>query len=225
MAASFVGRGMFPKLWILICKLWVYIVSIGCLIMPLAVWVMIFIQNTKTFADTMDHYLGNDQKVYDRFDGDPNAGYVGNTNIPKHLGGPVFAAIFDVAMWIFIVIAMCADLFWKFPICKQFLESVWTDGLYEDLKFIDVEFFFLVANAFLKLFIVAATGAQTYTGLKPNQDDPKIDTPLFCLYATLCLAVSIPFTLIALFYIIHGMKMREYKDELKAAEEAAKAKK
>lgn len=37
-----------------------------------------------------DHYLGNDQSVYDRMDGDPNAGYVGNTNIPKHLGGVVY---------------------------------------------------------------------------------------------------------------------------------------
>ncbi|WWC85851.1 uncharacterized protein L201_000718 [Kwoniella dendrophila CBS 6074] len=222
MAVSFLGKGMFPRIWLQICHLWVY-VGLGCLVMPLVVWIIIFIENTKCFAETMDHYLGNDQRVYDRFDGDPYAGYVKGTNIPKHLGGPVFAAAFDVSMWIFILIAICADLFWKFPICKQFLESFWAEGLYEDRKFIDIEFFFLIANAFLKIFIVTATGSQTYTGLYPKQDDPKVDTPLFCLYATMCLLVSIPFTIIAHFFILHGMKMKEYKDEVKAAEEAAKA--
>ncbi|WWC58159.1 uncharacterized protein I303_100695 [Kwoniella dejecticola CBS 10117] len=227
MAVSFVGRGMWPKIFLKICKLWVYIVAVGCLVMPLVVWIIIFIENTKCFSDTMGHYLGNDQWVYDQMDGDPNAGYVGNTNIPKHLGGPVFAAAFDVAMWIIILIAICADLFWKFPICRQFLESMWADGLYytPDKTFKDIEFFFLVANAFLKIFIVVATGSQTYTGLYPKQDEPQLDTPLFCLYATLCLAGSIPFTIIALFYILHGMKMKEYKDELAAAEAAAAAKK
>lgn len=55
----------------------------------------------------------------------------------------------------------------------------------------------LQANAFLKLFIVAATGSQTYTGLYP--DNKQVDTPLFCLYATMILLCSIPLTLIALF--------------------------
>lgn len=55
----------------------------------------------------------------------------------------------------------------------------------------------LQANAFLKLFIVAATGSQTYTGLYP--DNKQVDTPLFCLYATMILLCSIPLTLISLF--------------------------
>nr|XP_019014534.1 uncharacterized protein I206_00616 [Kwoniella pini CBS 10737]OCF53315.1 hypothetical protein I206_00616 [Kwoniella pini CBS 10737] len=252
MATSFVGRGMWPKIWLWICKGWVYIVAVGCLIMNLIVWIIIFIENTKCYTEKMDQYLGNDQRVYDRIDGDPNARYVANTNIPKHLGGPVFAAAFDVAMWMFILIAICADLFWRIPFCRRILgkfiifkfisfsklslanyefallkESMWTNGLYysPEQKFIDIEFFFLVASAFLKIFIVVATGSQTYTGLYPKQDQPQLDTPLFCLYATLCLAISIPFTIIALFYILHGMKMKEYKDELAAAEAAAKEKK
>lgn len=58
----------------------------------------------------------------------------------------------------------------------------------------------LQANAFLKLFVVAATGSQTYTGLYP--DNKHVDTPLFCLYATMILLCSIPLTLIALFVSI-----------------------
>ncbi|WVR03577.1 hypothetical protein IAU60_000569 [Kwoniella sp. DSM 27419] len=221
--SSKIGRDTFPRLWLMLCKLWV-LVAIGALIMPLVVWVMIFIENTQTFSETMGHYLGNDQRVYDQIDLDPNAGYVGKTNIPKHLAGVVFAAAFDVGMWILIVIAMCADLFWKIPMCKQLLEAFWTDGLYDERKLVDVEFYFLIANAFLKLFIVAATGAQTYTGLQPDtHDSPPVDTPLFCLYATMILLGSIPITIIALFYILHNMKMREYRDELAAAEAARKA--
>ncbi|WRT63804.1 uncharacterized protein IL334_000729 [Kwoniella shivajii] len=222
MALEFVGRGMWERLVHKICKIWM-IIAAGALVMPLVVWILIFIENTKCFSETMGHYLGNDQRVYDQMDGDHNAGFVGNTNIPKHLGGVVFAAAFDVAMWMFIIISMCADLFWKFPLCRRFLESMWADGLYETRKYVDIEFYFLMANAFLKLFIVAATGSQTYIGLYPKQDDPQLDTPLFCLYATMILLGSIPFTIIALFYILHNMKRIEYVNELKAAEEAAAA--
>ncbi|OXB38211.1 hypothetical protein J007_02007 [Cryptococcus neoformans] len=254
MTADWLGPRTFPNLWMKACKLWV-IVALGALIMPLIVWIMIFIENTKTFSDTMNHYLGNDQSVYDRMDGDPNAGYVGNTNIPKHLGGVVFAAAFDISMWVIIVIAACADLFWRFPICKQLIDAFYAQGLHDTRGLVDIEFYFLVvcplffspsvnsntfitlpiffylhfnfifnfnpslpfhvhwaiplqANAFLKLFIVAATGSQTYTGLYP--DNKQVDTPLFSLYATMILLCSIPLTLIALFFILHAMKREEY---------------
>ncbi|WVQ80938.1 hypothetical protein IAT38_003045 [Cryptococcus sp. DSM 104549] len=210
MAAEWLGPATFPKLWMYICKLWV-IVALGALVMPLVVWIMIFIENTKTFSDTMDHYLGNDQAVYDRIDGDPNAGYVGDTNIPKHLGGVVFAAALDVAMWVLILLSICADLFWKFPVCKQFLDAFWTAGLQDGRGLPEIEYYFLVANAFLKLFIVAATGSQTYTGLYPDND--QVDTPLFCLYATMILLGTIPFTIIALFFILHNQKMEAFKKE------------
>ncbi|OWZ48537.1 hypothetical protein C349_02156 [Cryptococcus neoformans var. grubii Br795] len=207
MTADWLGPRTFPNLWMKACKLWV-IVALGALIMPLIVWIMIFIENTKTFSDTMNHYLGNDQSVYDRMDGYPNAGYVGNTNIPKHLGGVVFAAAFDISMWVIIVIAACADLFWRFPICKQLIDAFYAQGLHDTRGLVDIEFYFLVANAFLKLFIVAATGSQTYTGLYP--DNKQVDTPLFSLYATMILLCSIPLTLIALFFILHAMKREEY---------------
>ncbi|WWD22536.1 hypothetical protein CI109_107029 [Kwoniella shandongensis] len=188
---AFLGPTLFPRILMHIIRLW-FVVALGCLIMVLIVWIMIFIENTKTFSDTMHHYLGNDQNVYDSFDYDHNAGYVSNTNIPKHLGGVVFTSLFDVAMWFFVLIAMASDLFWRFPICKDFLETFWTSGLYDTRGFVDIEFFFIFANAFLKLFIVAATGSQTYVGIYPNNE--HVDTPLFCLYATMCLAGSIPFT-------------------------------
>ncbi|KAK8845587.1 hypothetical protein IAR55_006303 [Kwoniella newhampshirensis] len=210
----------FPRMLMLIVRLW-FIVALGCLVMVLIVWLMIFIENTKTFKDTMHHYLGNDQRVYDTFDGDHGAGYVANTNIPKHLGGIVFTSLFDIAMMVFIPLAACSDLFWRFPFCKQILEDFWTAGLYDTRGFVDIEFFFVFANAFLKLFIVAATGSQTYTGIYP--DNSHVDTPLFCLYATLCLAGSIPFTIISHIMVLHQMKRKEYKDELAKAEEAAKA--
>ncbi|WVF65949.1 hypothetical protein IAT40_000687 [Kwoniella sp. CBS 6097] len=194
MAMSFVGPTMFPRIFIFLCKIWV-IVALGALVMPLAVWIMIFIQNTQTFAETMGHYMGNDQRVYDQMDNNPDAGYVSNTNIPKHLAGVIFAAAFDVGMWILILISMAADLFWKFDLMKRFLEAFWVTGLYDERKFVEMEFFFIIANAFLKLFIVAATGAQTYTGLVPDMNDsPAIDTPLFCLYAVMILLCSIPLT-------------------------------
>ncbi|ODN79077.1 hypothetical protein L198_07961 [Cryptococcus wingfieldii CBS 7118] len=205
--SKWLGPRTFPDLWMRVCKLWT-IVALGALIMPLVVWIMIFIENTKTFADTMDHYLGNDQSRYDQIDGDSEAGYVGNTNIPKHLGGVIFAAGLDVAMWLIILISACADLFWRFPIAKQFIDAFYANGLYDEKGLVEIEFFFLVANAFLKLFIVVATGSQTYTGLYP--DNNQVDTPLFCLYAVMILLCSIPFTLIALFYILHGIKRKEY---------------
>ncbi|WVQ91590.1 hypothetical protein IAS59_005391 [Cryptococcus gattii] len=207
MTADWLGPRTFPNLWMKVCKLWV-IVALGALIMPLIVWIMIFIENTKTFSDTMHHYLGNDQSVYDQMDQDPDAGYVGNTNIPKHLGGVIFTAALDIAMWVIIIIAACADLFWRFPICRQLIDAFHAQGLHNTKGLVDIEFFFLVANAFLKLFIVAATGSQTYTGLYP--DNKQVDTPLFCLYATMILLCSIPLTLIALFFILHAMKREEY---------------
>ncbi|WVQ76130.1 hypothetical protein IAR50_005776 [Cryptococcus sp. DSM 104548] len=207
MTAEWLGPRTFPSLWMRICQLWT-IVALGALIMPLIVWIMIFIENTKTFADTMHHYLGNDQSRYDQFDGDSGAGYVSDTNIPKHLGGVIFAAGLDVAMWVLILISACADLFWRFPIAKQFIGAFYAQGLYDEKGLVEIEFFFLVANAFLKLFIVVATGSQTYTGLYP--DNNQVDTPLFCLYAVMILLCSIPFTLIALFYILHGVKRKEY---------------
>lgn len=141
LTTDWLGPRTFPNLWMKVCKLWV-IVALGALVMPLIVWIMIFIENTKTFSDTMNHYLGNDQSVYDRMDGDPDAGYVGNTNIPKHLGGVVFAAAFDIAMWVIIIIAACADLFWRFPICKQLIDAFYAQGLHDAKGLVDIEFFF-----------------------------------------------------------------------------------
>ncbi|WVN89221.1 uncharacterized protein L203_104439 [Cryptococcus depauperatus CBS 7841] len=212
-STSWLGEKTFPNLFLKICKLWM-IVAVGALVMPLIVWIMIFIENTKTFNDTMHHYLGNDQRIYDRMDNDHNAGYVGNTNIPKHLGGVVFAAVFDVAMWILIIIAACSDLFWRFPICKQLIDAFHAPGLYDTRGHGEIEYFFLVANVFLKLFIVAATGSQTYTGLYP--DNNQVDTPLFCLYAVMILLASTIFTLPALMFLLQDLKKQEKQQSSKA---------
>ncbi|KAK4689396.1 hypothetical protein P7C73_g705, partial [Tremellales sp. Uapishka_1] len=181
------GRS-FPDLWMSICKLWM-IVAVGALIMPAIVWILIFTENTHTFQEVMGHYLGNN--LWD-YPGDPGCGYVDATNIPKHLGGVVFTAVFDLGMLTLIFLSICADLFWRFEILHHILEAFWAVGVWDDRDLLSIEYFFLIANAFLKLFIVAATGSQTYTGIYP--DFKGLDTPLFCLYATMILLCSIPFT-------------------------------
>ncbi|CAD6587921.1 MAG: hypothetical protein TREMPRED_004891 [Tremellales sp. Tagirdzhanova-0007] len=200
------GRNTLPRLWIYICKVWIWIAA-GSLIMPFIVWLFILGENLHVYRDTENSYIGNDAAVYG---GDPNAGYVDLTNIPKHLAGVVFAAAFDISMMIFIFVSFCADLFWKFEWCKQVLEMLFAVGLWTGAKITEIEYFCLIANAFLKLFIVAATGAEAFTGL--NSGINTVDTPLFCLWAVLILLGSIPFTVIASMFIIQHNKRLDYDE-------------
>lgn len=39
----------------------------------------------------------------------PSSHTTANTNIPKHLGGPIFAFVFEAAMMIIIALSTCAD--------------------------------------------------------------------------------------------------------------------
>ncbi|RSH82797.1 hypothetical protein EHS25_005787 [Saitozyma podzolica] len=214
-----------PKIWIYICHLWIF-VAVGALIMPLIAWILIFAENIDTYHKTMHLYLGNDMSVYDTFSPPSDSGYVNETNIPKHLGGAVFASCLDFAMIIMILISLASELFWKFPFAKNVLLMMWTPGLWNEANMDAIEYFFLIANAFLKIFIVAVTGAQTYTGLTP--DTPGgVDTPLFCLYATMILLGSIPLTIIAQMFVLQSAKhaawggIRAKQDEeMKAAAKA-----
>ncbi|ORY29311.1 hypothetical protein BCR39DRAFT_532250 [Naematelia encephala] len=175
---------------------------------------------------TEGHYLGNDVATYG---GDPNNGYVEATNIPKHLGGAIFAAAFDVSMMIIIVLSMCADVFWRFKFTRGILEMFFVTGLYAGEHHTHVEYFFVIANAFLKIFICAATGAETFTGLRPQNS--AVDTNLFCLYAVLILLCSIPLTIIATMFSIQGIKVGNWRAERasderkrqKAAQQASQA--
>ncbi|GFZ51980.1 hypothetical protein JCM24511_09750 [Saitozyma sp. JCM 24511] len=247
-----------PKIWIYICQLWIF-VAVGALIMPLIAWILIFAENIDTYHKTMrcgfgkwlaeiraDLYLGNDMSVYDTFSPPSDSGYVNETNIPKHLGGAVFASCLDFAMIIMILISLASEVLyvalplhtgfggtdadfpasWKFPFAKNVLLMMWTPGLWNEANMDAIEYFFLIANAFLKIFIVAVTGAQTYTGLTPNSPG-GVDTPLFCLYATMILLGSIPLTIIAQMFVLQSAKhaawggIRAKQDEeMKAAAKA-----
>ncbi|RXK39077.1 hypothetical protein M231_03582 [Tremella mesenterica] len=197
-AKSWYGKSFFPRIWMMLCNLWL-IVAVGALVMNFVVWLMIIIKNTRIFQDELGTYLGNDKALYG---GSPESGYVDNTNIPKHLGGVVFAAVLAIAMMIFILIALAADVFIKTEVAVKFLSAFFTDGLYTtETDLLKIEFFFLIANAFLKLFIVVVTGSESYIGLE-TVGAPEIDTPLFCLYAVMILLGSIPITVIAEIFII-----------------------
>ncbi|ORX34824.1 hypothetical protein BD324DRAFT_683260 [Kockovaella imperatae] len=197
-----------------LCLLWM-IVAIGALVMVITVWVMIIAQDLDVFHDTMGYYLGNDILRYPP--GDPNNGYVDNTNIPKHLGGAVFATVFGIAMIIFCLFALAGDIFWRFPYARQWL--VWTAALglqtADDLT--KYEYVFLWANALLKLFIVTATGSKAWSGLNPNH--PDLRTPTFALYATFILLGSILVT-----FAVEATLIKWHKNEEWAASEAEKAK-
>ncbi|KAL7418663.1 hypothetical protein Q5752_006346 [Cryptotrichosporon argae] len=214
-----IGRETFPWAWYKLCQLWI-IVAVGSLVMVMVVWIMIFIENTHCFQTTMHHYMGNTEA---RYGGDINSGYVDLTNIPKHLGGVVFTAIFDLAMLMFCAIALASEVYWKYAMGRQVLQMYYSDGLYDDAKFEKLKYLFLIANAFLKLFIVAATGSESWYGLNPNEASLRTDT--FCLYATFILLGSIPFTIIAQMFNIMELRRGPFNEAQKAMKKDLEAQK
>ncbi|KAI9635765.1 uncharacterized protein MKK02DRAFT_33116 [Dioszegia hungarica] len=193
--ASWYGEATFRKLLLLVAQIWTW-VTIGTHVMMMVLWVMVFVQNIDVFKKVNDRYIGNDHNRYDALDGNIGSGYVANTNMPKQLGGavyvfgiPFFASMFAISMWGFILIAAAADVAWRWPSVQRFLLMWHTPGLWSNKNLDELDYYFIFANCFLKLFIVVATGSTSWRGLYPN--NPQIDTEVYCLYATFIYLVNI----------------------------------
>ncbi|OCF38629.1 hypothetical protein I317_07598 [Kwoniella heveanensis CBS 569] len=160
---EWLGKETFPTIWIYICLFFNIVGLLAVILLIVAEFIVL--------VNDFHNYVSQYGYRYPArgYQGENGCGYVIFTNAPKHMGSAVWMLLYQLSIIILLTLVLASDLAWRASGYNQW-GGRWISAFYAG-GLVDGEhnpglFYYVVANAFLKAFIVILYMNQSFYGMR-----------------------------------------------------------
>ncbi|OXG20432.1 hypothetical protein C366_01965 [Cryptococcus neoformans Tu401-1] len=157
------GPETFPTIWIWICLVF-NLIGIAALIMLIIAEFVILVNDYSNY-----HAQYGYSYSARGYEGSTGCGQVEYTNAPKHLGSAIWMLFYQLSIIVLATLVIASDLAWRASSYNawggRWISTFYATGITEGSMHPGL-FYYVAANAFLKLFLVVLYMNQSFYGMR-----------------------------------------------------------